>query len=157
MPIPFVRDNRTTLKIPIRAPLDEVWELLATPAGLSRWLSLACEGDIGPDSTFRMAWSKEPRAETSTHRVTIWQPPQRFGFTWPAVQLSFDLGRQEGMTVVKLSCTYTAKEASTELQIEELVGWTMHLLTLKSIAEGGPDLRTPGDTFAWDKGYITGF
>jgi hypothetical protein len=36
------------------------------------------------------------------------------------------------------------------------VGWTMHLLTLKSVAEGGLDLRTPGAAFAWDKGFITG-
>ena len=153
----FVRDNKTTLKAPINAPLEAVWELLTTPAGLARWLPLACRGEIGNGGQFEMIWSADPGAhDITTHRVTLREPRKRFGFTWPAVQLSFELARQEGIATVKLTCTYMAREAGPDQQLEELVGWTMHLLTLKSVAEGGMDLRTPGRTFGWDKGFITG-
>lgn len=158
MAIPFIQHNRTTLKVPIYAPQQTVWELLATPQGIPRWFALACEGEIGEDTEFRLIWSPNPRPEDiSVHKVTAFDPPRRFGFTWPAVHLTFELARQNTVTVLKLQCTYVGDStAVAELQIEELVGWTMHLLTLKSIAEGGIDLRTPGRTFSWDKGFITG-
>ncbi|MGC8825477.1 MAG: SRPBCC domain-containing protein [Anaerolineae bacterium] len=158
MAIPFIQHNRTTLKVPIYAPQQTVWELLATPQGIPRWFALACEGEIGEDTEFRLIWSPNPRPEdVSMHKVTAFDPPRRFGFTWPAVHLTFELARQNTVTVLKLQCTYVGDStAVAELQIEELVGWTMHLLTLKSIAEGGIDLRTPGRTFSWDKGFITG-
>ena len=61
--------------------------------------------------------------------MTAWEPRRRFGFTWPEVQLTFDLSRQGSVSVVKLTCTYQG-EAGSETQIEELVGWTMHLMNL---------------------------
>jgi uncharacterized protein YndB with AHSA1/START domain len=145
MATPFLRDNKTTLKVPINASLDVVWELLTTSAGLSRWFPVACRGEIGPGSEFQMAWTPNPKpADISTHRVTIWEPRKRFAFTWPAVQLVFEVTRQETVTLVKLNATYNAREADADTQSEELVGWTMHLLTLKSVAEGGLDLRKIG-------------
>lgn len=157
MPIPFVRDNKTTLKVPISAPLENVWELLTTPAGLARWLPLDCQGDIGHNGQFEMVWSVDPSMrDVSTHRVTLWDPRKRFGFTWPGVQLSFEVSHQEKITIVKLTSTYMTREAGPDLQVEELVGWTMHLLTLKSVAEGGIDLRTPARAFTWEKGFISG-
>ena len=153
----FVRDNKTTLKVPVRAPQETVWDLLTTAAGLSRWLPLACSGELGAGGQFEMTWGGEPNApDISTHRVTLCEPRRRFGFTWPAVQLNFELARQENVTVVKLTCTYNGREADPDQQLEELVGWTMHLLTLKSVAEDGLDLRTPERAFAWEKGFITG-
>jgi uncharacterized protein YndB with AHSA1/START domain len=157
MAVPFVRDNKTTLKVAINAPQDVVWDLLATPEGLSRWLPVACAGNIGPSGQFEMAWADDPGPQDlSTHRVTIWEPRRRFAFTWPGVQLNFEIARQDIMTVVRLSCTYNAREAGSDQQLEELVGWTMHLLTLKSVAENGVDLRTPDRAFSWEKGFITG-
>lgn len=156
MPAPFIRNNKTTLKIPIHASLDTIWELLTTPAGISRWFALSCEGSIAEGGEFKLIWGREPdHDDVSSHRVTAWEPRRRFGFTWPGVQLTFDLFRQGSVNVVKLTCTY-ANAAGSEAQIEELVGWTMHLMTLKSVAEGGLDLRTPGKAFGWDKGFITG-
>jgi len=157
MPVPFVRDNKTTLKVPINAPLDDVWHLMATTEGLSRWLPVGCRGDVDAGGEFEMIWSPEPGLhDVSTHRVTLWEPRRRFGFTWPSVQLSFELARQDNMSVVRLGCTYMNREANADMQLEELVGWTMHLLTLKSVAEGGLDLRTPDKAFAWEKGFVTG-
>lgn len=158
MAIPFLQGNRTTLKVPIYAPLEAVWNLLATPEGLARWFALGCEGDIEEDREFRLVWSPNPReGEISSHRVTVWEPPKKFGFTWPAVQLTFELSRHNTVTILKLTCSYMGgNETVAELQIEELAGWTLHLLNLKSIAEGGIDLRTPGRTYAWEKGFITG-
>lgn len=158
MSMPFIRDNKTTLKIPISASQEAVWELLTTPQGLGRWLPVGCEGEIHAGAQFQMTWSDAPSPEdVSTHRVTVFEPGRRrFGFTWPAVQLVFELTRQMGMTVVKLTCTYNSQEPYSDLQIEELAGWTMHMLTLKSVAEGGVDLRTPVKTFSWEKGFITG-
>ena len=156
MAVPFIRSNRTSLKVPIHASLDTIWELLTTPAGLSRWFALACDGEIEDGQEFDLVWSQNPGAsDVTSHRVTAWEPRRRFGFTWPAVQLTFDLSRQGSVNVLKLTCTYTP-EAGSDAQIEELVGWTMHLMTLKSVAEGGLDLRTPGKAFEWSKGYITG-
>ena len=156
MAIPFMRNNRTVLKVPIQASQETIWETLTTPAGISRWLALACEGDVDEGSEFNLVWSQDPKPEdVSAHRVTAWEPRRRFGFTWPAVQLSFELSRQGSVNVLQLSCTYRA-DAGPDLQIEELIGWTMHLLTLKSVAEGGLDLRTPSAAFSWEKGYITG-
>ena len=156
MPVPFITGNRTSLRVPIHAPLETIWELLTTPAGISRWFALACEGEIEDGREFKLVWSQNPLPrDTTTHRVTAWDPRRRFGFTWPAVQLTFDLSRQGSVNVLKLTCSYTA-DAGPDAQIEELVGWTMHLMTLKSVAEGGLDLRTPGKAFGWDKGFITG-
>jgi len=156
MTVPFVRNNRTSLKIPVHASLDTIWELLTTPAGISRWFALACDGVIEEGEEFELTWSQDSKpGDTSSHRVTAWEPRRRFGFTWPEVQLTFDLSRQGSVNVVKLTCTYQG-EAGSETQIEELVGWTMHLMTLKSVAEGGLDLRTPSKSFGWNKGFITG-
>jgi uncharacterized protein YndB with AHSA1/START domain len=157
MAVPFIRDNKTTLRVPINAPLDAVWELLTTSAGLSRWLPVACRGELEAGAEFDMVWSENPTVnDITSHRITLWEPTRRFGFTWPAVMLDFEVSRQNNMSVLKLACTYSARDAFADLQTEELVGWTVHLLTLKSVAEGGPDLRTPGKVFSWDKGFISG-
>lgn len=156
MVMPFIQNNRTSLRIPVHASLDTIWELLTTPAGISRWFALACEGLIEDGQDFELVWSQNPGPnDRTTHRVTAWEPRRRFGFTWPAVQLTFDVARQGSVNVLKLTCTYTP-EAGSDVQVEELVGWTMHLLTLKSVAEGGLDLRTPAKAFGWSKGFITG-
>ena len=157
MAVPFVRDNKTTLRVAINASLDVVWELLATPAGLARWLPAACRGEIETGTEFEMVWGESGTAnDVSSHRVTLFDPRRRFGFTWPGVQLDFELSRQNNLSIVRLACTYNVRDAYADVQTEELVGWTVHLLTLKSVAEGGLDLRTPGKAFSWDKGFISG-
>jgi uncharacterized protein YndB with AHSA1/START domain len=61
-------------EIEIAAPVEAVWEAIATPEGLTRWFVEEAQVEPGPGGSVRVSWGEGMDIET---RIDVWEPPAR--------------------------------------------------------------------------------
>ena len=124
----------------IAAPVDVVWSLLSTEAGLNEWMSVAAEVDLRPGGTIR--WTHD----------NGWVVAGKFREIVPHRRLEFTYGWEEGGFPVSpgssvVTIELEARGGATELRVrhtgltpemaeQHTEGWAMFVGGLALVAEG---------------------
>ncbi|MBI5857271.1 MAG: SRPBCC domain-containing protein [Sphingobacteriales bacterium] len=145
-----------TKRIPIKAPAKAIYDAWATQQGLESWF-LRLAQFTKADGTVR---PKNNHIETGDKYKWLW-----YGYDdtvleereiisangWDKIQFSFSGGcvvtvsikQEEGETICELIQQMPMNDENEQqyFYIECGNGWTFYLSNLKSVLEGGPDLR----------------
>ena len=145
-----------TRRIPVKAPPKAIYDAWATQQGLESWFLRLAEFTRA-DGTTR---SKQSHVEAGDRYKWLW-----YGYddsavennsilaanSWDQLQFSFSGGcivtvsvrQEDGETVCELVQQMPMEDEKEQQYffIECGKGWTFYLANLKSILEGGPDLR----------------
>jgi uncharacterized protein YndB with AHSA1/START domain len=154
------------LRVNIRVPLEKVYPAWATPAGLESWFLRKALMTGGADASaaaagkaaFRPAnepiqkgdryewyWHGYPDSVMEKGAITAANGKDHFAFTFAMdCPVSVSLFREHDETIVELvesSLPVRGEEALIKRYIGDSKGWIFYLTNLKSILEGGIDLR----------------
>lgn len=141
-------------KVYIEATPDEVFEAVATGAGLIQWLAArvvflagdrALPGDTLPGAGNTFSWAWYSTGEGRAGRISSLSRNEYINFSFPDEKqaFSFHLEQWGERTLVTLTQqhTSTSEAKNRRAYLEGLASWTFFLANLKSVLEGGPDLR----------------
>jgi uncharacterized protein YndB with AHSA1/START domain len=132
--------NAIRHRVGIKAPISEVYEAIATPAGEARWWTRDVEGDgrLGSETTFRFG-SDERVAVMEMVELTS---PSRVAWRcakgpdeWVDAPITFDLRVEDGETVVLFE--HGGWRTPVEFMNHCSTAWAYYLLSLKHALEGG--------------------
>jgi uncharacterized protein YndB with AHSA1/START domain len=142
------------LRVNVDAPIEKVYAAWATPAGLESWFlkksnlavgaiprqpgELAQKGD-----EYEFLWHGHPN---SAHkgRVTSADGKSQFTFTFSQdLPVSISLYKECDETIVELIEMFDPadEEAARKHYLGNMKGWIFYMTNLKSVLEGGLDLR----------------
>jgi uncharacterized protein YndB with AHSA1/START domain len=134
-------------RVGINAPIDDVYEALATPSGAARWWSRDVEGDgtVGGRLVFRFGGPERVAVmelvELTPNRV-VWRcvkgPDE-----WLGTTVTFDLQTNGDETVVLF--THAGWREPVEFMHHCSTKWGYFLLSLKHGLEGGTPTPWPDD------------
>ena len=151
-----VRVNADTFRFErlFPGPIERVWEYLIDGEKRGKWLARGDAGtSVGEEFQMRFKHAEltsEPgeiperfkqyeNGHTSTHKVTVWEPPRRFGMSWgegeEPSEVIFEL-TPEGK---KVRFVLTHRRVSDATQAEGFTkGWHTHLEVLEGVLEEKP-------------------
>ncbi len=135
--------------LPVGKP--RAWDLIATPAGMTSWFPMRCEGRVATGEVPEFFWRRGVSEKFEVKYV---------GEKHSALQLRWREGEilrfylHGAMTTLTLEAEYPSTAEGTRNQITELPLWAFYLANLKSVALGGPDLRNSSPGRSWDKRFI---
>jgi hypothetical protein len=156
------------LRVNIRVPLDKVYPAWATPAGLESWFlrKAVITGDAGlrpgdasdgpgvllrpgnnliqKGDRYEWYWHGYPDSVAEKGTITAANGANHFAFTFSmGCPVSISLYRECDETIVELveSGLSTDEETLMKHYVGDSKGWIFYLTNLKSILEGGLDLR----------------
>jgi uncharacterized protein YndB with AHSA1/START domain len=134
--------TRTTRSIEIERTIDdatpdEVWDSIATSAGLRRWFPLDARV-TPPEGTVWLSWGPGCEGEAPIH---VWEPGRHFGWTEShgedpegrpiRIAVDFYIEGRDGSTVVRLVQSGLGAGAEWDDMYDALVdGWTYFLFNL---------------------------
>lgn len=137
---------RTTWRVHLRAPVDEVWRRLTTREGReSFWAEEAPSAGEG-EMAFRFPNGQRTRAE-----VLESAPPDLLVLRYFGLRTRFELV-SDGRGGTEL--TLTSEPPPPEDRDDVVAGWVSVLLALKAAVEFGVDLRNHDPGRTWDQGYV---
>jgi uncharacterized protein YndB with AHSA1/START domain len=148
--------SRFTKRIAIKAPVTVIYELWATQTGLERWF-LRSAPYTSTDKTGRdpneyatvndtYEWKWHGWGDEAIERGTVLEANgiDSFKFTFgKAGNVTVSIKEHDGLTICELlqDNIPTDEETTWNFFIGCQTGWTFYLTNLKSILEGGIDLR----------------
>lgn len=147
--------NKFTLRVTVNASMNKIFKALATPVGIESWFLREAKF-ISPDKSIRKAtdfiqprdnyewkWHGYPDylqkgkvlKNNGTNKIS-------FTFTGDCI-VTMEIKSEKGETIISLTQTNIPEDKNPEsdLYIQCQKGWTFYLANLKSILEGGIDLR----------------
>ncbi len=150
-----------TKRIPVHASVADVYAAWATRGGIESWFLRTSEfttrdgQDRGSHDYIQegdqYTWRWHGWGDEVTHHGSILDAngQDRLAFTFDAgnksndMQVRVSLNREKGQTIVELTQYHipTDEESKFMYHIGCMEGWTFYLANLKSILEGGIDLR----------------
>lgn len=155
--------NSFTLRVPIRASVFEVYTAWTTQAGLERWfLRLAKftntkgkdrsrDEEIKEDDHYQWFWFGYSDEVTEAKKVveTNGKDLMKFIFTGGClvtVSITFEFG--ETVCTLRQENIPLDQNPASNLMLGCSNGWTFYLANLKSVLEGGLDLRNKNQDFS---------
>lgn len=125
--------------LPIRAPATQVYDALATPAGLDAWWTLACRGEpivgamyelgFGPEYQWRAVVRAAERARRFALELVVADSD------WTGTLVSFTLTEREGATDVAFA--HTGWQAANAHYRTTAHCWALYLRLLRRFIEQG--------------------
>jgi uncharacterized protein YndB with AHSA1/START domain len=133
-------------RVHLRSSPVEVYRLLATPEGRSRfWAYSAAERD----GKIQFQFSNGQHLESTVFEK---REPERFALSYfGGSRVTFELAA-DGRDGTDL--TLTEENVPPSEQRDNLAGWVSVLLSLKAVADFGADLRNHDPARTWEQGYI---
>ena len=130
-------------RLHLAAAPEDVWRLLATDAGRSRfWAESTTERDGAIEFVFA-------NGQRYTGRVLASDVPRTFELDYFGTPARFTLeGDGEGGTDLAL-----VQQVEDEWHVEVNAGWVSVLMALKAAADHGVDLRNHDARRTWSQGY----
>ena len=124
------------------ASLDDVYQALTTPEGLSAWWSPVTQGDgeVGGAIKFSFVTMKVLELRPGAH--VLWEAtdgPQE----WIGTKISFALKRDGDYTIVLFK--HQGWKEPTEMMHHCSTKWATFLMSLKSLLETGKGAPAPND------------
>ena len=146
--------NEFRLRVNTSAPVEKVYAAWATQEGLESWFlsradimngSAARQGDepAQKGDAYEFRWHGHPDGMSHKGKIVAADGKSQFTFTFSQdYPVSISLYREHDETIVDLVETFDpADEGSTKHFVSNMKGWIFFLANLKSVMEGGIDLR----------------
>ena len=143
-------ENRPALRFERRLshPIDVVWRAITESGQLESWFPCRVDFDElreGAEMTFRFDHRPLEEPSTMTGRVTAFDPPRRFAFTWGEDHLDFELEDLPGENacVLRLRVLLDSRDKASR----DGAGWHVCLDRLERLVGGedGPAVTGAGD------------
>ena len=152
-----------TKNIPVKATAETIYRSFATRKGIESWFLRRSEyknaaGLLSPEEyvkendTYSWRWFGYPDEVNENGTILKANGKDLFEFTFNAngkndMRVTVSAREEAGERIVSL-CQYnipTDEESKHQFHIGCMEGWTFYLANLKSILEGGIDLRNKND------------
>jgi len=145
-----------TVRIPVNAPVQELYNCWATRQGIERWFLKIGEfkkadGTLRADQelietgdTYRWSWHGWPDDLIEEGRVLDCNGRDRFKFSFGnAGNCTVNIREEQGTSVVELIQDEIPDDETGmhRFHVGCKTGWTFYFANLKSLMEGGIDLR----------------
>ncbi len=152
--------SRFVVRINIQAPVEKLYEGWATRKGIEHWFLRWCEYSnqdhslIGENEfakkgdTYKWRWYGYPDSVTEEGAVLEANGKDFFKFSFgKAGDCSVRIQQEEGETIMELvqENIPTDEHSMQNYHVGCKTGWTFHLADMKSIYEGGIDLRNKNE------------
>jgi uncharacterized protein YndB with AHSA1/START domain len=148
--------NHFTKRITINAPTEKIYDSWATQAGLESWFLRKAEftdrnkkvrernANVQPGDTYEWTWFGYPDTVHEHHTIleTNGNDYIKFRFSGGCI-VAVTIKKEDNETICELTQDMIpADETKRQMfYIECSKGWTFYMTNLKSILEGGIDLR----------------
>jgi uncharacterized protein YndB with AHSA1/START domain len=149
-------ENRPALSFERRLshPVDLVWRAITESDELAHWFPCrVVVDDLGPDAEMTFEFEHMPLDAPSTMsgRVTEWDPPRRFAFTWGEDHLRFELQpiAGEDACVLRLTVLLEARDKAAR----DAAGWHVCLDRLGGLLSGDDGPAVTGVNPDWSDLY----
>lgn len=143
------------LRVNIDVPVEKVYAAWATPAGLESWFlrrAGVTAGDAGrrvgdpmqKGDRYEWLWHGYPDTVEQKGAVTVANGTNQFAFSFTMGSLvNVSIFRECEETIVELTESGLPEDQDTLFKryAEDYKGWIFYLVNLKSVLEGGLDLR----------------
>lgn len=151
--------TKFTKRILINTTLEQVYHSFACRQGMEGWFLRLCDykrngTELGPvelacaGDTYKFLWHGWPDSTTENGSILLADGYKNFGFTFngqgaTSMEVYVELEEMEGATLVALTQINIPNDIASmaHWHLGCLEGWTFYLSNLKSILEGGIDLR----------------
>lgn len=135
------------------APIDRVYEALATPTGVASWWSASTTGGTMTGQTMTVAFDRPDTGERIgafdltleelvPHKRVAWRviggPPE-----WMGTLIGFDLKTEGDYTIVDFAHQGWAEPG--EFMAHCSTKWAMYLMSFKAFVESGAGAPAPAD------------
>ena len=117
---PYVQGNLTKLKLTLTVKAEPVWELIATPSGLSRWFPKECRGKIAAGEGVEFHWSS---GSPDKFQVLEVQPDRFWLMSWVEGRTVRYSIQGENPVIIALEVSYPQTQAGKEAQELEVAPW----------------------------------
>jgi uncharacterized protein YndB with AHSA1/START domain len=154
--------NEFSIRIPVKAPLAQLYDAWVTQEGIERWFLRSAiyktsQGSLRGVSEpvqqgdhYRWLWHGYPDDILESNDILEANGKDRFQFEFTGKCIvTVQLQRVKDYTMVNLKQEKIPddKNPATNLFVGCQLGWTFYLANLKSILEGGIDLRNRDTEF----------
>lgn len=148
--------SKFLLRVNINLPTDAVFKAFKTRRGLESWFLRKAlikdqsgqprnpEAQIEQGDTYEWYWHGYPDSIVEKGEILENNHTNRFSFTFSmGCPVTISLYEEAGETIVELSESELPTDESTRLNhfVGDSRGWIFYLTNLKSVLEGGLDLR----------------
>lgn len=149
-------ENRPALSFERRLshPIDVVWRAITESGQLESWFPCRVEVDAlreGAGMSFRFEHMPLDLPSTMTGRVTAFDPPRRFAFTWGEDHLDFELEDLPGedACVLRLTVLLDSRDKASR----DGAGWHVCLDRLGRLVGGEDGPAVTGASEQWRELY----
>lgn len=146
--------TRFKLSIPINAAASGIYDAIATSAGIERWFLASAEfttpegavrdghDHIAPGDAYLWKWYGFPGGSPETGRIVDANGKDRVSFTFSAdCIVTISVKGADGVNIIELVQQDIPPDEKLDIYLGCSTGWLFYLTNLKSILEGGIDLR----------------
>jgi uncharacterized protein YndB with AHSA1/START domain len=152
--------DRFVVRIDINAPVEQLYKGWATSSGIVHWFLRWCEyrnadGSVKGENEFvqkgdmyKWRWHGYPDEVTEEGTILEANGKDFFKFSFgQAGDCSVTIKQEQGVTIVELvqENIPTDEKGMHYYHVGCKTGWTFHLADMKSIYEGGKDLRNKNE------------
>ncbi len=151
----MARDWSTfTRRITVNGPVSDVYEAWAVPSQIERWFLRSAEyvafdgkararnDEVETGDSYLWRWHGYLDDVSESGRVVEANGNDRFVFTFTSdCNVAVDIREEGGETVVELTQSNIPEDKDRGIFIDCGYGWAFYLGNLKSVLEGGVDLR----------------
>lgn len=138
-------------RVGIKAPVEQVYQALATPEGVAAWWTEESHGDHHPGGTLHLHFTAHGQSRGSMQMkllelqpgsLVLWEvlagPPE-----WIGTHIRFALREEGDYTIVLF--THEGWGERAEFTRHCSTKWVMFLMSLKSLLENGSGQPSPRD------------
>ena len=132
--------SQFTLRVPIAAPVDKVFEMWTNPDNIKKWFLADAKMDMRKGGGYEWTWiigTKE------TGKILSYKKPGKFSFTFAGSKCDLKLKKDKDGSMVVLHQYNIPQTDSSKVNVHLSCscGWTFYLTNLKTVLEYGIDLR----------------
>ena len=148
--------SQFVVRVPINAPVERLYDAWSTRKGIEHWFLRKSEyksadGSLREDDeavqkgdTYSWLWHGWPDEVEERGEILACNGKDHFKFSFgDAGVCAVDIKNENGQTIIELTQTQipTDEHGKQYWHVGCKTGWTFHLTNMKSIFEGGKDLR----------------
>jgi len=120
--------------IEIDATPEQVWEMISTGEGLSRWFPVEAKVTPGEGGEIWFSWGKTVMEGTS--KIVTWEPPRRMVSEWGGMHDEFQITSRGGNTTLSIVSNGFGEGADWDEMYDSVTtGWMFELGGLKHALE----------------------
>lgn len=146
--------SRFTRRITVKAPAAEIYEAWTIPSRTESWFLRSAEyvgfdgkpkdreQEVGRGDAYLWRWHGHLDDVSETGQVLEANGKDTFAFTFTQdCVVAVTMFEEEGEMVVELTQSQIPDDENHNIYVDCSYGWTFYLANLKSVIEGGIDLR----------------